>query len=70
MVKTIYEAVMLLVEELSDDEQHTLMETLAEKQKHKLSSKDWMTRLEAVMVAVKPGPLYSDSREDWYGDAR
>jgi hypothetical protein len=66
MTSSIYEAVVMLVEQLSDDEQQALMTKLVEKQ-HKPSTRDWMARLESVMIS-KLGPLYSDSREDWYSD--
>jgi hypothetical protein len=68
MASSTFDAVVLLVEQLTDDEQQALMATVVDKQQDKVSASEWMKRLESVMIASNPGPLYSDSRAAWYDD--
>lgn len=70
MNSPIFDAVVILAEQLSDEEQRALVARLLEKRPNPndLSYEEWEAIFDSMIMPGAPGPDWSDRREDWYGD--
>ncbi|MBC8100943.1 MAG: hypothetical protein H7Y11_15995 [Armatimonadetes bacterium] len=69
MTTPIYDAVVILAEQLTPDEQRALVEHLQHiASTRQLSYAEWKTVFEAMKITIPLVGEFSDRREDWYGD--
>jgi hypothetical protein len=69
MTSPIFEAVLLLTEQLTSDEKRELVARLLKEERdpNDLTQEEFELLLDSMILPGAPGPLFSDSREDWYG---
>jgi hypothetical protein len=69
MSKAIYDAVLLLVEQLTPNERKTLAAQLTDPGAHTaLTPEDWQSRFKSLVSGAAVVGRFSDRREDWYSD--
>jgi len=68
MNRAVYDAVLLLVEELTPGEREALAIRLKDANPNHLATNDWQARFAGLISDVPVVGELSDRREDWYGD--
>ena len=68
MNRAVYDAVLLLVEELTPDEREALAIRLKDTNPDFPATDDWQARFDVLISGVPVVGELSDRREDWYGN--